>query len=535
MSGYIGPQPVPQAIQFRQKITLTNGQTSVATKGYFPGYTDVFMNGVRLVDGDDYTATNGTDIVLATGAVSGDVLEYVTLSPFQLVDQIFKGLTTAEKLSLSGQLDMPQWTTATRPTSPRYGTTGYNTELKALENYTDQGWLKVSVPIPIVTSVTGNIYSGLSSTITMNGLNFGSGVATATFTSGQTTATSTATPNNGGQTCSFAVPAAIYGLAAGSAIFVTLTNSDNAPSTAQSFTSIGIPSGGTITTSGGYRVHTFTSSGTLTVPSQFSASANYLIVAGGAGTGVRHSGGGGGGGLLTGNVTLSASSLSIVVGSGGASSGTTNGSLGGNGSNTSAFGLTAIGGGHGGTYLETGGATNASSGGSGGGCPYGGTSAGSGTAGQGNAGGILGTGTSGGGGGGAGAAGSIGASTRGGDGGAGVLSAIDGNSYYYAGGGGGSLWGGGGQGGNGGIGGGGGGGYADFTASGTGGAGGGSARNSGGNGYTCVGSGNGGGGNGGANTGGGGGGCGQGAFQSFNGTGGSGGSGIVIVRYPLPT
>jgi hypothetical protein len=46
------------------------------TGGYFVGQLDVFLNGVRLVSGDDYTATNGTSFTLTNAAISGDVVQY---------------------------------------------------------------------------------------------------------------------------------------------------------------------------------------------------------------------------------------------------------------------------------------------------------------------------------------------------------------------------------------------------------------------------------------------------------------------------
>ena len=83
MSGYIGTQPVPQATQTRDIFTCTASQTSFATGGYQAGYIDVFLNGVKLVDGTDFTATNGSDVVLTTGAASGDVLEVVAYTAFE--------------------------------------------------------------------------------------------------------------------------------------------------------------------------------------------------------------------------------------------------------------------------------------------------------------------------------------------------------------------------------------------------------------------------------------------------------------------
>ena len=83
MSGYIGTQPVPQATQTRDKFTATGGQTSFATSGYTHGYIDVYLNGVHLVVSDDYTAANGSDVVLASGATAGDIVEVVAFTTFE--------------------------------------------------------------------------------------------------------------------------------------------------------------------------------------------------------------------------------------------------------------------------------------------------------------------------------------------------------------------------------------------------------------------------------------------------------------------
>ena len=91
MSGYIGTQPVPQSTQTRETFTATASQTSFATGGYQAGYIDVFLNGVKLVDGTDFTATNGSDVVLTTGAASGDTLEVVAYTAFTVADQTFTG------------------------------------------------------------------------------------------------------------------------------------------------------------------------------------------------------------------------------------------------------------------------------------------------------------------------------------------------------------------------------------------------------------------------------------------------------------
>lgn len=81
MSGYIGTQPVPQATQKRQAFTATAGQTTFATSGYSVGFVDVYMNGVKLAAAD-YTATNGSDVVLASAALVNDIIEIVAFTSF---------------------------------------------------------------------------------------------------------------------------------------------------------------------------------------------------------------------------------------------------------------------------------------------------------------------------------------------------------------------------------------------------------------------------------------------------------------------
>ena len=113
MSGYIGNIPVPQATQTRDNFTATASQTTFATSGYTPGYLDVYLNGVHL-DPTDYTAANGTDVVLATGATAGDVLSVVAFSTFETVSfsqfPFFNSEGGANNIDLTGYKSIPFFT-----------------------------------------------------------------------------------------------------------------------------------------------------------------------------------------------------------------------------------------------------------------------------------------------------------------------------------------------------------------------------------------------------------------------------------------
>jgi len=214
--------------------------------------------------------------------------------------------------------------------------------------------------------------------------------------------------------------------------------------------------GGTLTTSGGNQIHTFTSSGTLSPLTPVTAS--YLVVAGGGGGGYDQGGGGGAGGLLTSSTTLySGATYVVTVGAGGAGATSNQGTSGSNSvlSGTGLTTLTSSGGGGGGGDVTRAGLAGGSGGGT---CGVPSPSTGgAGTVGQGNNGGTSSGSPSGGsGGGGAGAVGTVNSAYFGGAGGVGSTSSISGTSTYYAGGGGGGANGtGGSTGGAGGLGGGG--------------------------------------------------------------------------------
>ena len=72
-------------------FTATSGQTTFSTTddstalSYAVGKIDVFLNGIRLAPAD-FTATNGTSVVLASGANTSDVLFVVAFGTFQVAD-----------------------------------------------------------------------------------------------------------------------------------------------------------------------------------------------------------------------------------------------------------------------------------------------------------------------------------------------------------------------------------------------------------------------------------------------------------------
>jgi hypothetical protein len=74
-------------------FNATGGQTTFSgtdanglTLAYTVGAEQVYLNGVLQVRGSDYTATNGTSIVLASGALVSDVLNVIAYSAMTITD-----------------------------------------------------------------------------------------------------------------------------------------------------------------------------------------------------------------------------------------------------------------------------------------------------------------------------------------------------------------------------------------------------------------------------------------------------------------
>ena len=90
MAGYVGNVPVPQSVREDQSFTATAGQTTFNTLGYTDGNRiKVTLNGVLLEGGGvDYTATNGSDVVLTVAAAVDDIVRFETFNEVNLVSSV---------------------------------------------------------------------------------------------------------------------------------------------------------------------------------------------------------------------------------------------------------------------------------------------------------------------------------------------------------------------------------------------------------------------------------------------------------------
>jgi len=84
-NGYIGRAPGDSAVTVARQSYTASGITTDFTfnSGYTVGYFDIYINGVKMIEGSDYTSSDGSTFsVLNGGAADGDVLEAVAYKAF---------------------------------------------------------------------------------------------------------------------------------------------------------------------------------------------------------------------------------------------------------------------------------------------------------------------------------------------------------------------------------------------------------------------------------------------------------------------
>ena len=110
---------------FRYKFIAAGGETSVSgtdanglTLSYIAGKEQVYLNGVLLVRGTDYTATTGTSLTALAALTASDIVEIITFTAFDLATSIANTLFDAKG-------DILVATAADTPGKIAVGTDGY--------------------------------------------------------------------------------------------------------------------------------------------------------------------------------------------------------------------------------------------------------------------------------------------------------------------------------------------------------------------------------------------------------------------------
>ena len=96
----------------RYRFVAVGSETSVSgvdangnVLGYTVGMEQVYLNGVMLVRGSDYTASSGTSITALTALAASDVVEILTFSPFTIANAVDQTLVDAKGDLIVGTAD----------------------------------------------------------------------------------------------------------------------------------------------------------------------------------------------------------------------------------------------------------------------------------------------------------------------------------------------------------------------------------------------------------------------------------------------
>jgi hypothetical protein len=165
MAGYIGSTSVVASSGAERKKTysITGTTTSLTGLSYTVNQVHVFHNGVRLVDGTDFTATNGNSITLTNAAQAGDEVVVISYAGYQVSDTVSasQGGTFNDDVAINGDLTVDTNTLYVDSTNNKVGigTSG------------GSGKLRVNGELRLVEASAGatEMYTGMSA----NGAYFG--------------------------------------------------------------------------------------------------------------------------------------------------------------------------------------------------------------------------------------------------------------------------------------------------------------------------------------------------------------------------
>jgi len=167
---------------FRYRYTATGGETSKSgvddngvTLSYIAGKEQVYLNGVLLVRGQDYTASNGTSITSLAALAASDVLEIISFTSFEMADAV-------QRAVLDAKGDLIVASAADTPGKLSVGTNGYvlTADSTAALGVT---WTAVPTEIPSQTGNNGKYLTTNGTSVSWGTIDLSSYATTASVTS----------------------------------------------------------------------------------------------------------------------------------------------------------------------------------------------------------------------------------------------------------------------------------------------------------------------------------------------------------------
>ena len=167
--------------------TATASQTSFAAT-YAVGYADVFLNGIKLTE-SEYTATDGTTVVLNEGATVGDIVEIIGYEIISLTNGTYStiaGIATVATYAITAGIATYSTSSGIATYASTAGIATYATTAGIATYATSSGIATYATTAGVSTSVIGGIgsitqlnvsgVSTFSSTTFTGNVSFGSSV-----------------------------------------------------------------------------------------------------------------------------------------------------------------------------------------------------------------------------------------------------------------------------------------------------------------------------------------------------------------------
>ena len=161
-NGYIGRAPSDSSVTVaRQTYTPGGIQTDfVFNSGYVVGYLDAYINGVKQLEGTDYTASDGANVGFTSYLISGDTLELVGYKAFNAatIDSAPGDLTVGGNLTVDGSTILTGLATLGAGSSVSWATTAFN--LSGTPNIAVNDINAAGVITAVTGNFTGNVTIG---------------------------------------------------------------------------------------------------------------------------------------------------------------------------------------------------------------------------------------------------------------------------------------------------------------------------------------------------------------------------------------
>ena len=210
-NGYIGRAPGDSAVTIARQSYTASGITTDFTfaSGYTVGYFDVYINGVKMIEGSDYTSSDGsTFTILNGGAADGDALEAIAYKAFNATSVS----NASGNFSVNGNLTVGSAVTITASTGIVSATSFYGDGSNLSNIISGVGINSGGTNIGYGITTLNFVGSGTTIIVSGTTADISAGGGGAIGTTGITTQTIFSNPNTISEDQMLTVPGSNYGV-----------------------------------------------------------------------------------------------------------------------------------------------------------------------------------------------------------------------------------------------------------------------------------------------------------------------------------